>query len=191
MSKKEISKGKLTRTLEIPSGVSVSLSNGSLNVQGPNGQETASLPSDLVAFQCEDRQVTLNAKAPSKKAAQMTGTYFSIIRNLLNGVSQQKWEYRLEIRGVGFRAESTKNNEISMQLGFNNPVVMSVPEDIEVDIPSNTEIVLRGINKQRVGQIANQIRSQRPPHRYSGKGVRYAGEVVQLKTMKKDRAPST
>jgi large subunit ribosomal protein L6 len=113
----------------------------------------------------------------------MAGTMRAIVQNMVTGVSEG-FEKRLELQGVGYRAQA-QGKKLTMQLGFSHPVEYNLPEGISAETPSQTEIVITGVDKQRVGQVCAEIRSFRPPEPYKGKGVRYAGEYVKRKEAKK------
>jgi large subunit ribosomal protein L6 len=113
----------------------------------------------------------------------MAGTMRAIVQNMVTGVSEG-FEKRLELQGVGYRAQA-QGQKLTMQLGFSHPVEYNLPEGISAETPSQTEIVITGVDKQRVGQVCAEIRSFRPPEPYKGKGVRYAGEYVKRKEAKK------
>lgn len=170
------------RELEIPDGVTVTLGVEQIEVKGPHGQ--LSIPHvEGVATTQESNVVYVKTAGQDRHALAMTGTLHALLRNMIQGVTS-KWEKRLEVQGVGYRAQSTPK-ALTLQLGFSHSVVYETPEGIEISTPSATEVVVSGVDKQRVGQVAAEIRSTRPPDAYKGKGVRYAGEHIRLKEGKK------
>ncbi|MCY4143381.1 MAG: 50S ribosomal protein L6 [Gammaproteobacteria bacterium] len=170
------------RSLEIPSGVDVRISEQDVRVKGPLG-ELAMPRIDGVDTDRAGDVVSIRTVGTSTHARAMTGTFQALLRNMIKGVSQ-KWEKRLELRGVGYRAQ-VQGKKLVLQLGYSHPVEFLPPEGIEVATPSPTEIVVTGIDRQLVGQVAADIRSKRPPEPYKGKGVRYVGEYVKRKESKK------
>lgn len=170
------------RSLDIPGGVDVHISNESVRVKGPHGELAMPLV-DGVAADREGDVIAIRTVGTTAHAKAMTGTFQALVRNMIAGVSQ-KWEKRLELQGVGYRAQS-QGNKLVLQLGYSHPVEFSPPEGIEVATPTATEIVVSGIDRQLVGQVAADIRSKRPPEPYKGKGVRYVGEYVKRKETKK------
>ena len=170
------------RELEIPAGVTVTLADKRIEVKGPHGE--LSIPrAQGVATKQESNVLHVTTAARDRQALAMTGTVYALLRNMILGVTT-KWEKRLEIQGVGYRAQSTQK-ELTLQLGYSHPVVYATPDGIEIATPSATEVIVSGIDKQRVGQVAAEIRATRPPDAYKGKGVRYQGEQIRLKEGKK------
>lgn len=166
----------------LPKGVELTVNGQALSAKGPKGA------SDLVVHHSvevlmEDGSVSVKARDGAQSSVAMAGTMRSLINNLVVGVSNG-FEKKLELRGVGYRAQA-QGQALNLNLGFSHPVVHKIPEGIKVETPSQTEIVVSGINKQVVGQVASDIRSYRPPEPYKGKGVRYAGEYVVMKEAKK------
>ena len=131
----------------------------------------------------EEGELKVSAKDEDRGAKAMAGTMRAIVQNMVTGVSEG-FEKRLELQGVGYRAQA-QGKKLTMQLGFSHPVEYNLPEGISAETPSQTEIVITGVDKQRVGQVCAEIRSFRPPEPYKGKGVRYAGEYVKRKEAKK------
>ncbi|WP_298170058.1 50S ribosomal protein L6 [Acidithiobacillus sp.] len=163
----------------LPKGVEVHVAEQHLIVKGPKGQ--ISVPfHPAVGLQLDAGVVSLTWAAEQNAQA---GTMRAILNNMVQGVSHG-FEQKLEIIGVGYRAQA-KGKTLSLSLGFSHPVDYLVPDDITIETPTQTEIVIRGIDKQKVGQIAADIRAYRPPEPYKGKGVRYAGENVRRKEAKK------
>jgi large subunit ribosomal protein L6 len=136
-----------------------------------------------VALVQEEGELKVSAKDEDRGAKAMAGTMRAIVQNMVTGVSEG-FEKRLELQGVGYRAQA-QGQKLTMQLGFSHPVEYNLPEGISAETPSQTEIVITGVDKQRVGQVCAEIRSFRPPEPYKGKGVRYAGEYVKRKEAKK------
>ena len=169
--------------IQLPSGVEVKLDGQNINVKGSKGAFDYVIH-DLVEVSQEDNILAFKAKNDKdKKAWAMTGTMRAVTSNMVLGVSEG-FEKKLELVGVGYRAQA-QGNKLNLTLGFSHPVVHDVPEGVTVETPSNTEIILRGIDKQKVGQTASEIRSYRPPEPYKGKGVKYADERIIRKEAKK------
>jgi large subunit ribosomal protein L6 len=168
--------------IEIPEGVDVQLAPGHVTVKGPKGE----LDQDLSAeMKVEMSDATLTVERPTDRGEHraLHGLTRSLIANMVLGVTEG-YEKRLEIQGVGYRAQ-LRGNDLELSLGFSHPISVEAPEGIEFEVPQPTEIVVRGIDKQQVGQIAADIRKRRPPEPYKGKGVRYAGEQVTRKVGKR------
>lgn len=168
--------------IEVPKGVEVTIDGNTVSAKGPKGQESITLHADVAAH-LEDGVLGVKAVRDDQKSVAMTGTMRSLLNNLVIGVSEG-FEKKLELRGVGYRAQAQGSN-LNLTLGFSHPVVHVVPAGITVETPSQTEVVVRGTDKQVVGQVASDIRSYRPPEPYKGKGVRYVGEYVAMKEAKK------
>ena len=168
--------------VELPSGVQVNIAEGLVSVKGGNGSLELQLH-ELVDIVNEDNVLKLSARKQSKEAVAMTGTFRSLINNMVTGVSDG-FEKRLELQGVGYRANA-QGKKLNLVLGFSHPIDYMLPEGITVETPSQTEIVIKGADKQLVGQVAAEIRKFRPPEPYKGKGVRYADERVFRKEAKK------
>jgi large subunit ribosomal protein L6 len=130
-----------------------------------------------------DGTLTFGARSGSKEARAMSGTTRAIVSNMVKGVSEG-WEKRLQLQGVGYRAQA-QGKKLNLQLGFSHPVEYELPEGVKAETPTQTEIVISGVDKQLVGQVSAEIRAYRPPEPYKGKGVRYAGERVRRKEAKK------
>lgn len=166
----------------IPSGVDATISGQSIAIKGPKGQMSLAVHGDVTVAQ-EDNALRVTARNGSKQANALTGTMRALLNNMVIGVSRG-FEKKLELVGVGYRAQS-KGNVLNLTLGFSHPVDYTVPEGVTVETPSQTEILVKGADKQRVGQVAAEIRAYRPPEPYKGKGVRYADEQIVLKEAKK------
>ena len=168
--------------VEVPKGVEITVNGQSVSAKGPKGQESIDIHSSVSPVY-ENGILGVSAVKPDQKSVAMAGTMRSLLNNLVLGVSTG-FEKKLELRGVGYRAQAQGSN-LNLTLGFSHPVVHKVPAGVKVETPSQTEVVVSGTNKQVVGQVAADIRSYRPPEPYKGKGVRYAGEYVAMKEAKK------
>ena len=166
--------------IELPTGVEFKLSGADLKVKGPKGNLEIRLHSS-VALDQEESTVTI--KPANDAALPMAGTMRSLVSNMVMGVSEG-FEKRLNLVGVGYRAQM-QGNKLALALGFSHPIEYAAPEGITIDTPSQTEIVVSGCDKQKVGQTAAEIRAFRPPEPYKGKGVRYSDERVVRKEAKK------
>ncbi len=168
--------------VEVPAKVELNLDGDKLNVKGPKG-ELAMTSNPLVTITLEDNVVRFAPVKEDKKSWAMAGTTRALVQNMVTGVSSG-FERRLNIVGVGYRAQA-QGSKLNLSLGFSHPVVYELPQGVTVETPSQTEIVLRGADKQAVGQAAANIRAFRPPEPYKGKGVRYSDEHVVRKQAKK------
>lgn len=168
--------------VELPSGVEVKLNGQDVSVKGAKG-ELKMVVHNTVAVSQEDNVVKLAARNGDRAANAMAGTMRALVANMVVGVSTG-FERRLELQGVGYRAQA-QGKKLNLQLGFSHPVEYQLPEGISAETPSQTEIVISGIDKQLVGQVCAEIRGFRPPEPYKGKGVRYQGEYVRRKEAKK------
>ncbi|MDR9406786.1 MAG: 50S ribosomal protein L6 [Spiribacter sp.] len=167
----------------IPSGVEIKLDdNRGITVKGSKGELQHTIHA-LVDVAQEEQTLTFAANQQRQDAIALAGTTRAVVNNMVTGVSEG-FERRLQLVGVGYRAQA-QGRKVNLTLGFSHPVEHPVPEGVEVETPSNTEIVVRGIDKQQVGEVAAKIRAYRPPEPYKGKGVRYAGERVIMKEAKK------
>lgn len=165
--------------VSIPQGVEVTLGGDTITVKGPKG--TLEVPQHpAVAVSVEETQVRFE---PRTASSAMAGTLRALVANAVTGVSQG-FEKRLELVGVGYRAQ-VQGKVLNLTLGFSHPVDYPIPDGIQIETPSQTEVVVRGIDKQKVGQTAAEIRAFRPPEPYKGKGVRYADEQIIRKEAKK------
>ncbi|MBO9826757.1 50S ribosomal protein L6 [Xanthomonas sp. A2111] len=168
------------KPISLPKGVELTVQADQVSVKGPKG--TLSLPKPAgVEIKQENGVATLSANDPSHIA--ITGTVRAILANMVQGVSAG-FERKLELVGVGYRA-TMQGKDLSLALGFSHPIVFSAPEGITLAAPTQTEIVVQGADKQRVGEVAAKIRGFRPPEPYKGKGVKYAGEAIIRKEAKK------
>ena len=166
----------------IPSGVEVGLQGNGIQIKGPKGQ-MAWHCHDLVELQREEDELRFRPRQQSVRAIALTGTTRALVNNMVVGVSQG-FERRLELKGVGYRAQ-LQGKTLNLTLGHSHPIHYEAPEGVTIEVPTQTEVVVRGADKQQVGQVAAHIRRYRPPEPYKGKGVRYAGERVVLKEAKK------
>ncbi len=163
-------------------GVEADLKGNSLTVKGPKGSLTLECHTEVQVARVED-ELRVSPRSGSRFAKAMAGTTRSLINNMVTGVTSG-FERKLTLVGVGYRAK-TQGRQLEMSLGFSHPIRYSVPEDVTIETPSQTEIVVQGIDRQRVGQVAAELRRFRPPEPYKGKGVRYSDERVVLKEAKK------
>ena len=168
--------------VSIPANVEVDLSASDISVKGPLGKLQWSINSD-VTVEHKDDNLLVKVANDSRQANAMSGTMRSLLANMVQGVSQG-YEKKLLLVGVGYRAKADKEN-LSLTLGFSHPVVYKLPDGIKAETPSQTEILIKGIDKQKVGQVAAEVRAFRKPEPYKGKGVRYADEVIVMKEAKK------
>jgi|TARA_B100000959_G_C14597189_1_gene466550 large subunit ribosomal protein L6 len=166
----------------IPEKVEVTLSGKELSVKGTKGQLTLAFH-EWVEVSQDENEIKVKATQSGKKANALAGTYRSIIDNMVTGVDKG-FEKGLELQGVGYRAQM-KGNSLSLTLGFSHLVEYAVPKGVQIETPSQTQIIVKGADRQQVGQVAAEIRAFRPPEPYKGKGVRYANENVKRKEAKK------
>lgn len=166
----------------IPVGVEVTLSASEVAVKGPLGTLRHSLVSD-VSIERDGENLRVKALNESKQANAMSGTTRALLANMVKGVSSG-FEKKLTLVGVGYRAQAS-DNVLNLTLGFSHPVAHKMPEGVKVETPSQTEVIIKGMDKQRVGQVAADVRAYRKPEPYKGKGVRYADEVIVMKETKK------
>ncbi|MEW6313936.1 MAG: 50S ribosomal protein L6 [Pseudomonadota bacterium] len=166
----------------IPAGVEVMLSGAEISVKGPLGSLKQPLNGD-VSVEREGDKLSFKTAGESKQANAMSGTLRVLVANMVHGVTKG-FEKKLSLVGVGYRAQAA-GDTLNLSLGFSHPVAHKMPKGVKVETPSQTEIVIKGIDKQQVGQVAAEVRAYRPPEPYKGKGVRYVDEVVVLKETKK------
>jgi large subunit ribosomal protein L6 len=170
------------KPVAIPSGVSASVEGQVVKVKGPKGTLALALHGD-VAAKVEGNEVKVDPRTDTKRARAMWGTYRSLLANVVTGVTKG-FERRLEITGVGYRA-AVQGKNLQIQLGYSHDIVYPIPEGITIATPRPTEIVVTGIDGQKVGHVAAEIRAFRKPEPYKGKGVKYAGEYIFRKEGKK------
>lgn len=168
--------------VELPQGVEFNQSGTAVSVKGGNGTLSMELNSEVELVQ-EDNTITVKQRSGSRFSAAISGTTRALLANMIEGVTRG-FEKKLELKGIGYRAIS-EGKKLNLTLGFSHPVVFEVPDDVTVETPSQTEVIVKGNDKQRVGQVAAEIRGFRPPEPYKGKGVRYADERVVMKEAKK------
>ena len=168
--------------IDVPSGVEITLAANEISVKGPMGTMKQYL-SDSVSVVREGDRLLCKAQNETKQANAMSGTVRALLANMVFGVSKG-FERKLALVGVGYRAQAA-GDTLNLTLGFSHPVSYKMPVGVKVETPSQTEIVLKGTDKQQVGQVAAEIRAFREPEPYKGKGVRYSDEVVALKETKK------
>jgi len=167
----------------VPDAVSVELAPGRVAVKGPKGELTQALSPDMTVEQADDGVLTVSRPTDRGEHRALHGLTRSLIANMVEGVTDG-FEKRLEIQGVGYRAQ-LKGRNLELALGYSHPVSVEAPEGIEFEVPQPTEIIVRGIDKQLVGQVAADIRKRRPPEPYKGKGIRYRDEHVARKVGKR------
>jgi large subunit ribosomal protein L6 len=168
--------------IPVPAGVDVRIADGAITVKGPLATLTQAI-NPMVAISREGAELTFAAVGESREAVAMSGTFRALVANMVQGVSKG-FERRLNLVGVGYRAQA-QGSSLNLSLGFSHPIVHRMPDGVKVETPSQTEILIKGSDKQRVGQVAAEVRGYRPPEPYKGKGVRYADEVVVIKETKK------
>jgi large subunit ribosomal protein L6 len=166
--------------IKVPPKVEVTLAQGEISVKGPLGTLSRTFDGNVTI---ERNGEELVFKAANDEAGALQGTLRALVANMVKGVTQG-FQRRLTLVGVGYRAQAT-GDKVNLSLGFSHPVVHQMPKGVKVETPVQTEIIVKGIDKQQVGQVAAEIRAYRPPEPYKGKGVRYADERVVLKETKK------
>lgn len=168
--------------VKVPSGVEVTLGADQITIKGPLGVMSQRAHKD-VTIERKDDELLFAPAATTHESHALSGTYRALVANMVKGVTAG-YERKLTLVGVGYKAQA-QGDSLNLALGFSHPVVHKMPAGVKVETPSQTEIVLKGIDKQVVGQVAAEIRAYRSPEPYKGKGVRYADEVVILKETKK------
>ena len=166
----------------IPNGVEVFLDGQALRIKGAKGELTAQVH-NLVSIDADEGFLSFKASEESKNARALAGTFRSLVNNMVQGVTEG-FQKELELQGVGYRAQA-QGKKLNLSLGFSHPVEYEAPEGVEIETPSQTQVIVKGIDKQLVGQTAAEIRAYRPPEPYKGKGVRYQNEFVKRKEAKK------
>ncbi len=166
----------------VPAGVDVTIAADQITVKGANGTLVRAA-SALVKVEKDGAQLKLAPVDDSREANAMSGTMRALLNNMVSGVSKG-FEKKLSLVGVGFRAQA-QGTKLNLQIGFSHPVVKEMPAGVKVETPSQTEILIKGADRQAVGQVAAEVRAIRPPEPYKGKGIRYADERVVLKETKK------
>jgi len=169
--------------VDLPQGVTATVADGVVSVKGPKGALSYTLAPGIGVAQA-DKKLQVNAEGPEAgRLDAVAGSTRAHLANIVTGVSRG-FERKLELVGVGYRA-AVQGKALNLTLGFSHPVVYPVPEGITIETPSQTEVLIKGIDCQKVGQVAAEIRGYRPPEPYKGKGVRYSGEKISLKEGKK------
>jgi large subunit ribosomal protein L6 len=170
------------KPIEIPAGVSVAIDPGRVTVNGPNGELTQTVPARM---RIEQADGTITVSRPTERGPDraLHGLTRTLVANMVEGVTKG-FEKRLEIQGVGYRA-ALRGTTLELSVGFSHPVTKDAPDGITFEVPAPTQIIVRGADKQQVGQIAAEIRRVRPPEPYKGKGIRYEGEYVRRKVGKR------
>jgi len=166
------------KPIEIPAGVTVTINGSDVTVKGPKGELSRSFNTDLTIAQ-EENVVTVTRPSDSKEHRTIHGTTRAVLSNMVEGVSKG-FEKSLELIGVGYRAQK-QGSKLVLNVGYSHPVEFEAEQGLEVEVPSNTKIIVKGISKERVGALAADIRDVRPPEPYKGKGIRYEGEYVRRK----------
>ena len=168
--------------IAVPKGVEVSIAADQITVKGPLGSLTQ-VVNAKVAVVREGEELKVKPANDSRDADAMSGTFRAMVNNMVQGVTKG-FEKKLSLVGVGYRAQA-QGDKLNLSLGFSHPVVHSMPKGVKVETPHQTEIIIKGIDKQLVGQVAAEVRAYRPPEPYKGKGVRYVDERVVIKETKK------
>ncbi len=169
------------KPIPVPSGVEVSIAGQTVAVQGPRGRLERTI-SDRVDLLLEEGTLTLSRRDDARESRALHGLSRALVANMVTGVAEG-FRRELSIVGVGYRAV-LKGSDLEMQLGFSHPVTVAAPEGISFEVPEPTRVIVSGIDKEQVGQVAADIRQLRPPEPYKGKGVRYSNEVVRRKAGK-------
>ncbi|HEY5601590.1 MAG TPA: 50S ribosomal protein L6 [Gammaproteobacteria bacterium] len=168
--------------IAVPAGVEVSIASGTISIKGAKGVLTQRI-AEAVEVSKQDGTLTFSMRDGYANASALAGTTRALVNNMVNGVCRG-FEKRLQLVGVGYRAQA-QGKVLNLTLGFSHPVNFAVPEGVTIETPSQTEIVIKGVDRQKVGQVAANIRSIRPPEPYKGKGVRYSDEQIIRKEAKK------
>ena len=170
------------KPVDLPKGVTATLDSGAVTVKGAKGSLTLPLMRGITVEQ-EEQQLVVKVADGAKTLVPAAGATRAHLANMVTGVTQG-FERKLELVGVGYRA-AVQGQALNLTLGFSHPVNYPVPEGVSIETPTQTEVLVKGIDRQKVGQVAAEIRAFRPPEPYKGKGVRYAGEKIVLKEGKK------
>lgn len=171
--------------IKIPTGVNIDLTEKSIKVKGSKGEISRDIPPCLTIVRSEDNTLQISRDSDSITSREMHGLFRSLVSNMVIG-SSQGFTKVLELKGVGYKA-SMAGKALTLSLGFSHLIKIEAPEGIQISVENNTLIKISGVNKEKVGLIAQQIRSKRPPEPYKGKGVLYQGEVVQRKVGKSSK----
>lgn len=171
------------KPITVPKSIKVQIEEQTVTVKGKKGEAIYPLHKQVIVKLTTDKELKIEPCNKSKRASALAGTTRAIVNNMIHGVSIG-FEKRLKIVGVGYRAQVSKGI-LNLTLGYSHPVQIRIPEDMTIETPSQTDIIIKGINKQRIGQVAAEIRASRKPEPYKGKGIRYLEEVVAIKETKK------
>jgi len=171
------------KPIPVPDGVTVAVAPGRVTVNGPRGELQQTVSSRMEVVQADDGTLTVSRPTDRGEDRAIHGLTRSLVANMVEGVTEG-FEKRLDITGVGYRAKLS-GKALELSVGYSHPVTISAPEGIEFDVPQPTQVIVRGIDKQLVGEIASQVRRVRPPEPYKGKGIRYAGEQIKRKVGKR------
>jgi large subunit ribosomal protein L6 len=169
--------------IPIPTGMQVEVQKTTIKVSGPNGILLQPYKKSDVAVKIDNNEISVSPLGSSSHCRAMSGTMRSLVSNMVHGVTNG-FEKKLSLVGVGYKAQAN-GSVLNLALGFSHPVNYEIPKELKVTTPSPTEIIISGADKQKVGQVAAEIRSYRPPEPYKGKGVRYSDEMVLIKETKK------
>lgn len=162
-------------------GVKIEKKDGMLTVKGPKGELTARVPEEI-SFDIKESEIVVSRSADTKEQKALHGTWRALLNNMIKGVTEG-FQKKLEIVGVGYKAE-LKGKKLQLALGYSHPILFVPPSTVTIEVPQPTNIVVSGVDKQLVGQVAAKIRSFRPPEPYKGKGVKYEGEYIRRKAGK-------
>jgi large subunit ribosomal protein L6 len=171
------------KPIPVPAGVTIAIEPESVRVNGPKGELVERIHRDITVEQAEDGTLVVTRPTDRGEHRAMHGLYRSLVANMVEGVTDG-FVKTLEIQGVGYRA-ALKGRDLELALGYSHPVSIKAPDGIDFEVPQPTRVIVRGISKQLVGEIAANIRKQRPPEPYKGKGIRYEGEYVARKVGKR------
>lgn len=166
------------KPIEIPAGVTVTLDNNHVTVKGPKGELSRTFHSDI-EIKIEENVINISRPTDNKEHRALHGTTRAVLANMVEGVSKG-FERGLELVGVGYRA-AKQGNKLVLNVGYSHPVEIEAETGLEIEVPSNTKVIVKGTDKERVGALAANIRDVRPPEPYKGKGIRYEGEYVRRK----------
>ena len=166
------------KPIEVPAGVTVTIDNSQVTVKGPKGELSRTFHQDI-AINIEENVITVSRPSEAKDHRALHGTTRAVLANMIEGVSKG-FERSLDLIGVGYRA-AKQGKKLVLSVGYSHPVEIEPEEGIDIEVPTNTKVIVKGINKERVGELAANIRSVRPPEPYKGKGIRYEGEFVRRK----------
>lgn len=168
--------------IELPKGVEVTINGQSVTVKGAKGSMSLDVPSS-VSVAKEENEIKVGARDEQTKSNALAGTIRAVLNNIVTGVSAG-FERKLQLVGVGYRAQA-QGGKLNLSLGYSHPIEYNLPKGITAETPTQTEVLIKGIDRQLVGQVASEIRGFRPPEPYKGKGVRYSDETVRRKETKK------